>query len=69
VSRDPRRVARRLLANLRAGDVLLLHDGSGARDRLGAPVVLEALRRLLDELAARGLRAVALPRGAAAEDA
>ncbi len=69
VSRDPRRIARRLLANLRAGDVLLLHDGAGARDRHGAPVVLEALRRLLDELAARGLRAVALPRGAAAEDA
>lgn len=62
VSRDPRRVARRLLANLRAGDVLLLHDGCGARDRGGTPVVLEALRRLLDEMAARGLRAVALPR-------
>jgi peptidoglycan/xylan/chitin deacetylase (PgdA/CDA1 family) len=69
VSRDPRHIARRLLANLQAGDVLLLHDGAGARDRHGAPVVLEALRRLLDELAARGLRAVALPRGTAAEDA
>jgi peptidoglycan/xylan/chitin deacetylase (PgdA/CDA1 family) len=69
VSRDPRRVARRLLAKLRAGDVLLLHDGSGARDGRGTPVVLEALRRVLDEMAVRGLRAVALPRGTAPEEA
>ena len=61
VSRDPRRIARRLLAGLRAGDVLLLHDGSAALDRGGRPVVLELLPRLLDELAARGLRAVPLP--------
>jgi peptidoglycan/xylan/chitin deacetylase (PgdA/CDA1 family) len=60
VSRDPRRIARRLLRGVRGGDVLLLHDGSAARDRHGVPVVLEALSRLLDELAARGLRAVPL---------
>jgi peptidoglycan/xylan/chitin deacetylase (PgdA/CDA1 family) len=62
VSRDPRRVARRLLQGAAGGDVLLLHDGSAARDRAGKPVVLEALPRLLDALAARGLRAVPLPR-------
>jgi peptidoglycan/xylan/chitin deacetylase (PgdA/CDA1 family) len=61
VSREPRRVVRRITRRLQAGDVLLLHDGSAARDRLGVPVVLEALPRLLDELAARGLRAVPLP--------
>jgi peptidoglycan-N-acetylglucosamine deacetylase len=61
VSRDPRRVARRLLQGAAGGDVLLLHDGSAARDRGGVPVVLEALPRLLDALAARGLRAVPLP--------
>jgi peptidoglycan/xylan/chitin deacetylase (PgdA/CDA1 family) len=60
VSREPRQVVRRLTRRLAAGDVLLLHDGSAARDRLGAPVVLEALPRLLDELAARGLRGVPL---------
>jgi peptidoglycan/xylan/chitin deacetylase (PgdA/CDA1 family) len=58
VSRDPLRVLRRLLRGIAAGDVLLLHDGSAARDRRGVPVVLETLPRLLDELAARGLRAV-----------
>ena len=58
VVNDPLRVVRRLLANLAAGDVLLLHDGSAARDRRGRPVVLEALPRLLDGIAARGLRPV-----------
>jgi peptidoglycan-N-acetylglucosamine deacetylase len=61
VSRDPARIARRLLRGARGGDVLLLHDGSAARDRRGVPVVLEALPRLLDGLAALGLRAVPLP--------
>jgi peptidoglycan/xylan/chitin deacetylase (PgdA/CDA1 family) len=60
VSRRPERVLRRLLRNLAAGDVLLLHDGSAARDRRGTPVVLEVLPRLLDELAARGLRPVVM---------
>ncbi|MBV8200981.1 MAG: polysaccharide deacetylase family protein, partial [Acidobacteria bacterium] len=63
VSRDPQRVARRLLRGATGGDVLLLHDGSAARDNAGMPVVLEALPRLLDGLAARGLRAVPLPHG------
>ncbi|HVF61721.1 MAG TPA: polysaccharide deacetylase family protein [Thermoanaerobaculia bacterium] len=61
VARDPRQVAERLVRGLAAGDVLLLHDGGGARDRNGRPVVLEALPRLLDALAARGLHAVSLP--------
>ena len=61
VSRDPARVAARLLKGAAGGDVLLLHDGSAARDRGGAPVALAALPRLLDELARRGLRAVPLP--------
>jgi peptidoglycan/xylan/chitin deacetylase (PgdA/CDA1 family) len=57
---DPVRVARRLLDRLGPGDVLLLHDGSASRDRLGRPVVLEALPRVLDALAARGLRPVTM---------
>jgi peptidoglycan/xylan/chitin deacetylase (PgdA/CDA1 family) len=61
VSRDPERVARRLLEGAGAGDVLLLHDGSAARGRGGAPVVLAVLPRVLDELARRGLKAVPLP--------
>jgi len=60
VEREPARVARRLVRGLAAGDVLLLHDGSAARDRHGRPVVLEALPRILDAIAARGLRSVPL---------
>ena len=52
VSRDPRRVLRRLTRGLSAGDVLLLHDS--------APIVLDVLPALLGELAARGLRSVSL---------
>jgi peptidoglycan/xylan/chitin deacetylase (PgdA/CDA1 family) len=58
LEKDPRRIARRLLAGLAPGDVLLLHDGSAGRERGGNPVVLEVLPRLLDELAARELRSV-----------
>jgi peptidoglycan/xylan/chitin deacetylase (PgdA/CDA1 family) len=60
LEKDPGRITRRLLAGLAAGDVLLLHDGSAHRPRGGNPVVLEALPRVLDDLAARGLRSVAL---------
>nr|XP_061800910.1 chitooligosaccharide deacetylase-like [Nerophis lumbriciformis] len=61
VERNPQKVVRRLLRGLRDGDVLLLHDGSAARDSEGRAVVLGALPTVLEELAARGLRAVPLP--------
>lgn len=60
VSGDPRKVARRLLKNLAEGDILLLHDGSSACNQTGRPVVLEVLPRVLDEIARRGFRPVAL---------
>jgi peptidoglycan/xylan/chitin deacetylase (PgdA/CDA1 family) len=60
VEREPARVARRLVRGLAAGDVLLLHDGSPARDRTGKPVILETLPRVLDAIAAGGLRPVPL---------
>ena len=56
VTRDGARVANRLVRGLRAGDILLLHDGSSARDKDGRPVVLDALPRVLDAIARRGLR-------------
>ncbi|HBL30492.1 MAG TPA: polysaccharide deacetylase family protein [Acidobacteria bacterium] len=59
VERDPARVAARLLRGLAPGDVLLLHDGSALTDA-GNRVTLEALPRVLDGLAARGLRSVPL---------
>lgn len=61
VERNPARVASRLLGRLAAGDILVLHDGRAARDRNGRPVVLEALPRVLDVLAEKGLVSVPLP--------
>jgi peptidoglycan/xylan/chitin deacetylase (PgdA/CDA1 family) len=61
VTADPRRVAARLVDGLEAGDVLLLHDRAAMRTRGGRPVVLEVLPRVLDTLAERDLRSVALP--------
>lgn len=57
VNQDPEGILRRLLRGLAPGDVLLLHDGRALTGG-GNPVVLEVLPRLLDALAARGLRAV-----------
>jgi peptidoglycan/xylan/chitin deacetylase (PgdA/CDA1 family) len=54
----PEAVAAGLLAGLAAGDILLLHDGSAARTATGQPVVLAALPRLLEGIAAAGLRPV-----------
>ena len=59
-ARDPQRVARRVLAKVRAGDIVLLHDGhdlGGRRRELCVP----ALRLILEGLRARGLRCVTVP--------
>jgi peptidoglycan/xylan/chitin deacetylase (PgdA/CDA1 family) len=55
---DALRVAQRVAGQAVAGDVLLLHDGAPARDHNGRPVVLEALPRVLDILAAGNLKGV-----------
>lgn len=59
---DPDKVYARLVRNLAAGDILLLHDGHAAlmQDGNGQPIVLAVLPRLLEELAARGLKPVTL---------
>jgi peptidoglycan/xylan/chitin deacetylase (PgdA/CDA1 family) len=59
VSSDPDRVLGRLIDGLRAGDILLLHDGARARN--GESTLLAVLSRLLAELSARGLKSVPLP--------
>ncbi|CAB4243157.1 Polysaccharide deacetylase family protein [Methylacidimicrobium sp. AP8] len=61
VCRTPEVILRRLIRNLAAGDILLLHDGSTARTPAGEPVSAEVLSSLLPILRARGLRAVSLP--------
>jgi peptidoglycan/xylan/chitin deacetylase (PgdA/CDA1 family) len=64
--RDPGKVLARLTRNLRAGDVLLLHDASSATAASGRPVAFETLPLLLDALENAGLRAVPLPATAGA---
>lgn len=60
VSADADRILARLARDLSAGDILLLHDGHGARGVGGEPVVLEVLPRLLELLAQRRLRTITL---------
>ena len=60
-SSDPERLLKRLTgAGLRAGDILLLHDGNAARTPSGAPAILAVLPSLLQRLDAAGLRTVTL---------
>lgn len=61
IERDPAAVLARLNRGLDAGDVLLLHDGGGARTTTGEPVVLAVLPALLEQITARGLKPVSLP--------
>ena len=58
---DPAVVLRRLTKDLKAGDILLLHDAGSAATLAGEPVVLSVLPQLLRRIEASGLRAVSLP--------
>lgn len=60
LDQNPRRVAARLTKGLRAGDILLAHDGNSARTRSSESVVLESLPRVLDSVAGMGLRTARL---------
>jgi peptidoglycan-N-acetylglucosamine deacetylase len=60
VNGDADDVYRRLSRSLRAGDILLLHDGHSAHAQGGVPVILEVLPRILDTLQARQMRPVTL---------
>ena len=58
---DPVLVCRRLTQNLKAGDILLLHDGNCARTNAGVPVIIAVLPLLCEAAANAGLRFVTLP--------
>jgi len=60
VNGDADAVLTRLSRNLRAGNILLLHDGQAALTRSGSPVVLEVLPRLLAAVRAAGLTTITL---------
>jgi len=55
IAQGAREIARRVIARLDDGDLILLHDGGGDRSQTAA-----ALDEILDACAARGLRAVTL---------
>jgi peptidoglycan/xylan/chitin deacetylase (PgdA/CDA1 family) len=57
---DAGRVKNRLLRGLRAGAILLLHDGNAARTPAGIPVILEVLPAVLAAAAAANLHFVTL---------
>jgi peptidoglycan/xylan/chitin deacetylase (PgdA/CDA1 family) len=57
---DAAQVVRRLIGDVRAGSILLLHDGNCARTADGEPVILAVLPALLDAGHAAGLRFVTL---------
>ncbi|HEY2419661.1 MAG TPA: polysaccharide deacetylase family protein [Steroidobacteraceae bacterium] len=60
INADAPAVLARLIRQLCAGDILLLHDGHAARTSAGTAVVLEVLPPLLAAIAQRGLRTVTL---------
>ena len=60
VNRSPEAVLGRLTRGMRARDIVLLHDGHAARTDAGAPVILEVLPALLQQVAAADLEAVTL---------
>lgn len=59
-ARNPQTVIDRLLPDVKAGAILLLHDGNCARTAQGTPVILEVLPAILETGTAGGLRFVTL---------
>ncbi len=59
-SADPATVSSRLMPSVKAGAILLLHDGNSARSATGVPVIVAVLPALLEAAAAAGLRLVTL---------
>lgn len=57
---DAAAVSRRLLPAVRAGAILLLHDGHCARSAAGVPVILDVLPGLARQASASGLHFVTL---------
>jgi peptidoglycan-N-acetylglucosamine deacetylase len=57
---NPAPVLQRLVPGLRAGDILLLHDGSMLRVKRERPIVLDVLPDLLKKISDRGLQSITL---------
>ena len=59
-ARDPQSIARRVLAKVRAGDIVLLHDGHDLAGH-GRPQCVAAVRLILAGLRERGLECATIP--------
>jgi peptidoglycan/xylan/chitin deacetylase (PgdA/CDA1 family) len=59
-TRDASLVARRVLAKVRPGSIILLHDGLDGKVGADRSVIVNALPQILDGLRAKGLQAVRL---------
>jgi peptidoglycan/xylan/chitin deacetylase (PgdA/CDA1 family) len=62
---DAETVLRRIMRDLRMGDIVMLHDTADARMSGGTPIVLEVLSRLLGLIGDTGCRVLSLPLGLA----
>jgi peptidoglycan/xylan/chitin deacetylase (PgdA/CDA1 family) len=60
VNDDADAVYARLVRSLKAGDILLLHDGHAARTVSGMPLILEVLPRVLQAIRERSLTPITL---------
>ncbi|WP_253734431.1 polysaccharide deacetylase family protein [Methylomonas sp. ZR1] len=60
IENNPQVVLAKLLKDLKAGDILLLHDSNVARTSKNQPVILEVLPPLLEAIAAANLQPVTL---------
>ena len=69
VRTDPADVLSRLTRHLRAGDIVLLHDGHAARTAEGKPLLLEVLPPLVQAMTALKLHTVTLPQAMRTEAA
>lgn len=65
---QPAVVQRRLLRDMKAGAILLLHDGNCARSASGVPVIVAVLPAVLAAAAAAGLTTVTLAQALQADD-
>lgn len=61
MSKDADKIEQRLLKDLQAGDILLLHDGSSAVDNNDQQVVLTVLFRILEHCRKQGYKVSHLP--------
>jgi peptidoglycan/xylan/chitin deacetylase (PgdA/CDA1 family) len=59
---DPQLIARRVLAKVRPGSIIDLHDGLDGQVNADRSVLVRAMPLILDGLAARGLQVVRLDR-------